>query len=111
MNVLLKVANCKLLHLSKILQLQGIWQTFTLINTSAESYCFSCCLVGVFYSNPNLQLLINLIKRFCKRVVYTNYNILSFDELIKEDRPQTLIYIFKFVPESMTKISDFIEKP
>ena len=68
-------------------------------------------LVGMFYSNPKIASLINLLKGSCNRAVYTNEKILSFDELVKKDRPQTLIYIFPFSPEIGANISYFIEKP
>ena len=68
-------------------------------------------LVGMFYSNPKTASLINLLKGSCNRAVYTNEKILSFDELVKKDRPQTLIYIFQFSPEIEANISYFIEKP
>ena len=53
-------------------------------------------LVGMFYSNPKIASLINLLKGSCNRAVYTNEKILSFDELVKKDRPQTFFTYFNF---------------
>ena len=68
------------------------------------------CPGGIFIETL-YGLLWTVLKSSCNRVVYKNYKSLSFDELVKKDRPQTLIYIFKCAPEILRKISHFIKKP